>query len=255
MKRELLGIHRYENGDLYLGEWKNNTRCGHGIYLYNKTSNKRTSIQMFMGKWLNDKPEKEGVFLWLDEPENNNELNQSSMEAYVGQIEDGNFKRGIYLAQKEKFFIYYGDFENNKKHDPKGFFFDNNGEEDRVFRGKIVNDVVQDGFFVTFHSEGIENTVFFKFKEGELTDVAQKKVIDENTLKKINEECFKFRETLYEDDWFSMVYFSCKEAYSKLRNFKREDFQSEEKFNQMVKVATSFKNVTVYSHMCEKMAK
>lgn len=256
MNRDLLGIQEYSNGDIYLGEWKNNQRNGHGVYLHNRPQKKgRVDIEIYLGKWVDDKPEEEGVYVWLEESEKNDDILESNFQAFAGELDDANFKRGIYLTLlKKKFYIYYGKFDQGLKSDDQCYFYDNDFTIDRVFRGSIKNDQIQEGFFVSFHQDDIDDTTYFKFKDGKPEEAKTREKLDPKIVKTIDNECLNFREILYEDDWFGLVYEKAKEAYKLIKTFKTEDFNNEKKFNEIVKVAGCYKDITVYPHLCVRMA-
>lgn len=255
LQRESIGIQKYDNGDLYIGQWTNNERNGLGVYLYNEQKKgKNHIIEMSLGKWVNGKKEKEGLYVWIEENEKNNDLMESDFEAYIGELDDVHFKRGIYLTKiKSNFYIYYGAFENGKKTDDKCYFYDNNGEIDRVFRGKVKEGQVQEGFFITFHKEAIDDTAYMKFENNTPVEVSTKEMLGEKLVDEINKESFDFREILYEEDWFGMIYDTCKAAHDLLEKNKMEDFDTEKGFNEIVKIVGSYKGVTLYPKLCEQM--
>jgi hypothetical protein len=250
--RQKVGIHHYENGDIYLGEWKDNKRHGHGVYLHNVTKQGKIVIEMNMGKWVDDVFDKEGVYIWMEEPKNNDDIMNCDFEAFVGEFETAKFKRGVYLTLlNKKFYIYYGKFTEGKKNDDCCYFYDNDLKIDRVFRGIIKEDVVQEGFFITFHKETIDDVVFLKFNEGRPEEVSSMKSIDPDNIKKIEQECLRFRESLYEDDWFGLIYEKAKEAYNLIQNFKLDDYNNEKKFKELVEVVGSYKKISLYPLVCK----
>ena len=258
MKREHIGIQRYKNGDVYLGQWEKNQRNGLGIYMYFvEQPDKKQKIEMFLGKFKNDVKEAEGLYVWIEENIGSNDLLAANFEAYVGEISEQGFKRGIYLTKIEKlFYIYYGEFKDGEKNDDKCYFFDNNGEIDRVFRGKISEGKVKEGFFITFFKEDIDDSAFMRFgDDGIPNEVSTKEMLGEKLVSDINNEAFNFREILYEEDWFGMIYETCKEAYKVITTNKLLDFDADKSFNQIVKVVGSYKNVSLYPKLCVKMAK
>lgn len=259
LERDYIGLQKYKNGDIYLGQWEKNNKNGLGVYLFNSESGKqRQRVEMFLGKFKNGLKEKEGVYVWIEEKLNNNDLMEANFEAYVGEIEEEGFKRGIYLTKLEKiFYIYYGAFtDGNQKNDNKCYFYDNNGEIDRVFKGKIEHDKVKEGFFITFFKEEIDDTAYLKFgEEGIPNEVSTKEMLGEKLTAEINSEAFNFREILYEEDWFGLIYETSKEAYKLLKTNKMEDFDIEKSFNQIIKVIGSYKNITLYPKLCVKMSK
>lgn len=257
LERENLGFHEYANGDIYLGEWKDNKRNGSGIYLHNNPKvDQRVTIELFMGNWENDQSHEEGIYVWIEEASKNKDFLKCNFHAYVGTIEKGLFKRGIYLTKSDdKFFIYYGSFKDNKKNDELCYLYDNDFTIDRVFRGKIQEDIVKDGFFVTFHKDDIDDSVFLSFENGVPTKVGTRLSNEPEVTKKIEAECLAFRECLYEDDWFGSIYETAKNNFNIINSFTLEDFNNQKKLDKLYEAAYSYKNIKVYSNLCEKMSK
>ena len=54
-----LSLHRYGNGDLYDGYFKEGQRHGHGFY--RKGKNYNTAAFVYIGEWLNDRRHGYGV--------------------------------------------------------------------------------------------------------------------------------------------------------------------------------------------------
>jgi hypothetical protein len=255
LQRESIGIQKFENGDIYIGQWEQNQRNGLGVYLYNQEKiAKKNKIEMVLGKWKEGKKEKEGLYVWIEENEKNNDLMESNFEAYVGEMDENEFKRGIYLTKIQTFFyIYYGSFLNGNKHDDNCYFYDNNGTIDRVFRGKVKEGKVEEGFFITFHKEAIDDTAYMKFDNNTPVEVSTKEMLGEKIVDEINKESFDFREILYEEDWFGLIYETCKDAFKLIQKNKMEHFDTEKGFNEIVKVAASYKAITLYPKLCEQM--
>lgn len=251
--RQKIGIHQYDNGDIYVGEWKDNKRHGHGVYLHNvPLPKKKVIIEMNMGKWVDDVFDKEGVYVWMEEPENNDDILNCDFQAFAGEFDFAKFKRGVYLTLlNKKFYIYYGKFNEGKKNDDCCYFYDNDLKIDRVFRGIIKDEVVQEGFFITFHKEAIDDVVFLKFQEGKPQEVGSMKTIEPDIIKKIEKECMNFREALYEDDWFGLIYEKAKEAYKLIKTFKLDDYNNQKKFEELVEVVSSFKKIGLYPSVCK----
>ena len=252
LRKNKLGFHYYENGDIFVGQWKNNQKNGLGVHIHNVSSkNKRQAMEVTFGSWHEDKFDKEGIYTWLEEAQGNDDIMNCDFQAFVGEFAKEKFRRGVALTLSDKkFYIYYGKFEDGKKHDDSCYFYDNDLKTDRVFRGVVKADVVQEGFFITLHKETIDDLVFMKFNEGQPKEVCTMKDINNEVIDKIEEECLRFRECLYEDDWFGLIYEKTKLAYKIIKEFKMEDFNNKAKYDELKEVVESFKSVGLYNSIC-----
>ena len=81
-KREGRGIIKWDNGDIYNGEWKEDKKEGKGIYCFNNG-------QRYEGDWVNDKKEGRGIYYW-----NNGKYKG---DRYDGEWKNDNYEgNGIY---------------------------------------------------------------------------------------------------------------------------------------------------------------
>ena len=112
-KREGRGIIKWDNGDLYNGEWKNDKKEGKGIYCYNNG-------QRYEGDWYEDKKEGRGIYYW-----NNGEFQG---DRYEGEWRDDNYEgKGIYYYNDGS--KYEGDFKKGKR-EGKGVYYYSNGDRE-----------------------------------------------------------------------------------------------------------------------------
>ena len=90
-KREGRGIIRWDNGDIYNGDWKNDKKEGKGIYCYNNG-------QRYEGDWIEDKKEGRGIYYW-----NNSEFQG---DRYEGEWKNDNYEgKGIYYYNDGSVYI------------------------------------------------------------------------------------------------------------------------------------------------------
>ena len=154
-ERDGYGIHEFSNGDKYFGFFKEDKRNFNGIYFWpSEEKNGRKYSEMYYGFWRDNHKDSNGIYLWLDEPSNNNDQNfdNTNLEAYVGQFEEGTYSIGTFLQKTEDdYYLYYGKFtKNGQKNDDNGFFY--SSKFDRLFHGKIENDDFVEGYVFFFHS-------------------------------------------------------------------------------------------------------
>lgn len=92
---------------------------------------------MYYGGWKENKRDKNGIYIWIDEPLGNEQFDSANFDAYVGLIENDTFKRGTYLSKNgDDYFLYHGNFDNElKKTDDNAFYY--SSKYDRLLHGKI----------------------------------------------------------------------------------------------------------------------
>lgn len=93
--------------------------------------------EMYYGGWKENKRDKNGIYIWIDEPLGNEQFDSANFDAYVGLIENDTFKRGTYLSKNgDDYFLYHGNFDNElKKTDDNAFYY--SSKYDRLLHGKI----------------------------------------------------------------------------------------------------------------------
>ena len=103
--------------------------------------------------------------MWLDEEEDNKGFDNANFYVYAGIFEGNNFKRGIFLQKKEdNYYVYHDDFTlDEKRNDDHAFFY--SYSLDRLFHGKIENDIFKSWYIVyfVFDSGDIEKIVYCDF--------------------------------------------------------------------------------------------
>ena len=112
----------YKNSDKYEGEWKDGNREGNGIYYFNNGESKGNK---YVGEWKNNLRNGKGIFYFnngdrYDGDWKDNKWDGKGIYYYEnGTIFDGDFKNGLFEG---KGIIYYksgnremGDYKNDKK--------------------------------------------------------------------------------------------------------------------------------------------
>ena len=204
--KEGKGIQYYNNGDKYIGEWKNNLKEGNGTYFYNN-GNK------YVGEWKNDKKEGKGRMYRNDgkifETNWKNDEIDGKIKLYYndGQRYEGDYKNdkiegnGIfYYNSGDK---YEGEWKNNKK-EGKGIFNYNNGEK---YEGNWKEDKKEGkGIFYSINGEKYDGNWKNDLREGKGTYYGKdEKKIYEGDWKEGKMEgkgIFYFNNNdIYEGDW------------------------------------------------------
>jgi hypothetical protein len=245
-ERDGYGIHNFENGDRYFGFFKEDKRNFNGIYFWPKEEkNGRIQSEMYYGFWKDNNKESSGIYIWLDESKAKKDFDNTNLEAYVGKFVDGTYNKGTYLQKTgDDYFLYYGKFkENGLKNDDGGFFYSSN--LDRLFHGKIVDDVFVQGYVVFFDSEEgtIQTIVYANFdKNLKITNIILEKDLQKNEKENESKLCSRFRDVILGIDYFGELYKKVKD----ISNFVEDNmndvkvFNDPEKFPLMIKLAVAY---------------
>lgn len=246
-ERDGYGLHEFANGDKYFGFFKNDQRNFNGIYFWpSEVKNGRKLSEMYYGFWKNNKKEKSGIYIWLDEP-NQGEKNfdNTNLEAYVGRFEEGTYLKGTLLQKTgDDYHLYYGKFtKDGLKNDEGCFFYSSN--LDRLFHGKIINDVFIEGYVTTFDSdEGkLQNIVFVNFdKDLNITNIILEKDLQKAEIEVESQICSRFRDVILGIDYFGELYQKIKEVsdFADKEMKDSEVFNDQEKFPQIIRLAVGY---------------
>ena len=252
LEKEGYGYYRFQNNDHYFGSFKYDERNYNGFYIWPpEEKGDKVHYESYHGFWKDNKKSKTGIYLWLDEQEDNEEFDNANFDAYVGQFDGNNFKRGTFLQKKgDNYFVYHGDFTpDGKKNDEKAFFY--SSTLDRLFHGKIENDIFKNGYITYFDSDSglIQNTVYCEFENNKnVKNIKMKEEINEEDLKKEEEENSLFRNVILAIDYFGEIY----KTYKSTVKFIIEEmgeitiFEDKEKFPTMMKTSVAYNKNNIY---------
>ena len=195
LKRDKYGYSQMDNGDEYLGEYKNEIREGFGIYKFNydkKVEKEEERIQeIYIGNYKNNKKEGKGMYLkiYKSEKDNiNNEINLINFDSGIGSFEGDIFKYGkIFYSKNGIDMIYKGKLnDNGEPEDDDALIFE---EGNKIFRGKISNGDMVEGrnIFINEKYEKIKAYYFYKKGSEFSFDYANKEEVDEECIKMMKE--------------------------------------------------------------------
>ena len=251
LEKEGYGFYRFQNGDHYFGSFKGDQRNYNGFYIWPSVEKgDKVHYESYHGYWKDNKKNKYGIYMWLDEAEDNEEFDNANFDAYVGELEENKYKRGTFLKKDgDNYYVYHGDFSpDGKKNDEKGFYY--SSSLDRLFHGKIENDVFVSGFIVYFNSETgeMENIVYAEFEKNNVKNVILKEDIDEDEAQKEKDENTLFRNVILEIDYFGNIYQTYKSTFKFIAEEMGElsVFEDKEKFPLMMKTITAYNKDNIY---------
>ena len=258
-ERDGYGIHNFENGDRYFGYFKDDKRNFNGIYFWpSEEKDGRIKSEMYYGFWKDNQKNSNGIYIWLDEPKEDKDFDSTNLEAYVGKFEDGTYSIGTYLQKTvDDYYLYYGKFtKNGLKNDENGFFYSSN--LDRLFHGKIENDVFIKGYVAFFDSEEgkIQSIVYANFdKDLKITNIILEKDLQNDEKEKESQLCSRFRDVILGIDYFGELYQKIKD----ISDFVEENlddvnvFNDQEKFPLMIKLAVAYSRNNINKDITSKV--
>ena len=252
-KREGYCVNNYINGDEYFGYYSNDLRNKQGIYIYKPKQiiNNIITRQYYFGLWENDKKHGRGIYLWLKDNNNDknnndklynpfNDFEGSNFHAFVGELDNNNFKKGTLLKKEgDNYFVFHGfvDSKNLKKNGKECFYYSAKLEE--VLYGTFSDDIFIEGFVGKFNDNGeLEKMIKYRNKK-----IIEKTEDDKDIAKKM----LTFRNTIMSKDYFGILFNIFKDAIE----FKNENMNDVEIFNSdtyidLMDIAASYNQVSIF---------
>ena len=220
-EREGYGLEKFNNGDKYFGKYESDLRNDNGIYYFaseKNIKNNNIKTECYMGQWKNNLKDKYGMYIWMEESENNFEFENANFDAYIGEFEEEKYIRGTYLSKfNNEYFIYHGNFnKNGKKNDNNAFFY--SSKTNKIFHGEIKDDILICGYLGSFNEDKDEliDILFCIFNEDGIVN----DIIEEKDLKISEDEIFdekkkieNFRIIILKGEYIEKI-------YNKFKNIK-----------------------------------
>ena len=261
LQRNGYGLHKFANGDKYFGYYRDDKRNFNGIYYWPKVEkNERVIQEMYYGFWKDNFIEDNGMYIWLDEPkeEKNKNFDNTNLEAYVGDFVKGNYNLGTFLQKTgDDYYLYHGKFtQEGKKNDENGFFY--SAKLDRLFHGKIENDIFIKGYVCYFNpDEGtIENISYVNFDQNlKVSNIILDKDLQKNEKENESKLCSRFRDVILGIDYFG-------ELYNKVKNLTKfidenmndiDIYKNEEKYPLMINLAVAYSKNNINTDIKNKV--
>ena len=191
LKRDKYGYSKMDNGDEFLGEYKNEIRDGFGIYKYFTEKDEENIQEIYIGNYTNNKKQGEGMYLKISKSIKN-ELNKNNIlinyNSGIGFFEEDIIKYGKIYSSKEGIdMLYQGKLnEKGEPEDDDALIIE---EGNKIFKGKISNGDMIEGRNIVINEKFEKiNCYYFRKKENKYDfDYATKEEIDEDCIKKIKE--------------------------------------------------------------------
>jgi len=209
LMRNGFGYLEYEK-DQYLGNWKEDTKSGFGIYVYdgaekNINVNNENNIneiqieeEIYIGNWENDIKQGKGIYICKKNKEE--DITQGDYDFLLGYFEDDKFQFGYIISKKDDCKIIYKGKINDKgeKEDEESIYFENfndNKEEDinksnednvddtnekKGFYGEFKNNIMNKGRIIVFEKDDeINKSYYFEKNENNLELIEEEKKEEE----------------------------------------------------------------------------
>ena len=261
-QRDGYGLEIFPNGDKYFGQYISDQRNEKGIYFFSgdKTddSNNINNLQSecYLGQWKNNLKDKNGIYIWMDQPENNFEYDNADFDAYIGEFEEEKYIRGTYLCKnKNDYYLYHGNFDKDgKRSDNNAYFF--SSKSNKIFHGNVKQDILVSGYLGSFDEDGdkIINIMYCKFNEdGSVNEVIEQKKLNEEDIEKEKKNITNFKTVISDGDCFGKI-------YSKFTNIKtkidRIDdlvgvLEREENIEEIQKILNKYSKKNIYFYIEE----
>ena len=245
LERHGYGINFYKTGEKYLGYFEQDLPNKSGIYLWAPVIKGRNiQIESYHGIWNNNKKDKNGTYIWMNEPLNNKEFDNANFDAYVGIFDNDKFARGTYLSKiSDDYYLYHGNFDSEgKKTDDNAFFY--SSKYDRILHGKIEKDIFVNAYASFFESDSgeIKNFVYCTFdKMGSVDNIIMTNNLKEDEKKKEEDIITLFRNVILEIDYFGIIY----NRFHEIKDFIRDNVNS-------IEVLEDKKKFPLFMSLCAK---
>ena len=228
LKRVKYGYSLMENGDEYLGEYKDEIREGFGIYKFHKNDEDQ---DIYIGEYKNDKKSGKGIYLKVSKQivDENKEVNLINFSCGIGELEDDFFKNiKIYYVNNDKETLYKGKInELGMPSDEAALIVEN---WNKIFLGKYLDGDMQEGrnIFVDEKGEKKKAYYFTKSENKELGynfDLNKNEEKDDEIVKKVKENSLKNYKAQIQS-----IFKDINEFFKKFQNFEsaiKVDFEKD----------------------------
>ena len=261
-ERNGYAISSYSNNENYFGYYKNDIRNKEGIYTWPiEIENQRRKTEFYWGIWRDNIKEDHGIYLWLDEDNKKKpfeKFDDCIFDVYLGEIDNDSFTKGVYLSKtKDNYYIYYGGYDIFGKRDGANCYY-YNSNEDKVFYGSMKKGLFESGFMGVFDNEGKIYDLFrveFDSKQ-KIRRYLQRDDIDTSVRERVEWRILVFRSLILEDDYFNIIF----KAFKNIVEFKDKKFSlkvlnSDEGYNKIKDVCFGYNNIDLFRKLEKNLRK
>lgn len=195
LKRVQYGYSLMENGDKYLGEYKDEIRDGFGIYKFHQNDEDQ---DIYIGEYKNDKKSGKGIYLKVSKSVIDEESKESKLINFncgIGELEEDLFKNiKIFCVNNDKETLYKGKInELGIPSDEAALIVEN---WDKIFFGKYLDGDMLEGRNIFIDEKGEKQKAYYFTKNekkefGYNFDLNKNEEKDKEIVKKVNESSKK----------------------------------------------------------------
>ena len=261
-ERNGYAISSYSNNENYFGYYKNDIRNKEGIYTWPiEIENQRRKTEFYWGIWRDNIKEDHGIYLWLDEDNKKKpfeKFDDCIFDVYLGEIDNDSFTKGVYLSKtKDNYYIYYGGYDIFGKRDGANCYY-YNSNEDKVFYGSMKKGLFENGFMGVFDNEGKIYDLFrveFDSKQ-KIRRYLQRDDIDTSVRERVEWRILVFRSLILEEDYFNIIF----KAFKNIVEFRDKKFSlkvlnSDEGYNKIKDVCFGYNNIDLFRKLEKNLRK
>ena len=261
-ERNGYAISSYSNNENYFGYYKNDIRNKEGIYTWPiEIENQRRKTEFYWGIWRDNIKEDHGIYLWLDEDNKKKpfeKFDDCIFDVYLGEIDNDSFTKGVYLSKtNDNYYIYYGGYDIFGKRDGANCYY-YNSNEDKVFYGSMKKGLFENGFMGVFDNEGKIYDLFrveFDSKQ-KIRRYLQRDDIDTSVRERVEWRILVFRSLILEDDYFNIIF----KAFKNIVEFKDKKFSlkvlnSDEGYNKIKDICFGYNNIDLFRKLEKNLRK
>ena len=251
------------NNENYFGSYKKDIRNKEGLYSWpiEIDNNNRRKSEFYWGIWRDNTKEDHGIYLWLDEDNKKKpfeNFDYSFFDAYLGEIDNDNFTKGVYLSKtKDNYYIYYGGYDIFGKRDGNNTFY-YNSNEDKVFFGSVKKGFFDNGFMGIFDNEGhIFDLLKVEFdSKHKIRRYIQRDEIPTDVRERVEKRILIFRSLILEEDYFTNIFNSFKNIWEYKENkFSLKELNSEEGYNRIKQICFDYNKIDLYRKLEKNLRK
>lgn len=195
-KRDIHGYSLIDNKDEFLGEFKDETRNGFGIYKFKPNDENQ---EIYIGEYTNNKKEGKGMYLKIKKiikEDSNGKLMLINYISGIGYFKNDALEKGIiYIANDDKKFIYLGKLNELGEQDDNDALFIEEGN--KIFKGKITKGCMIKGRNI-FINDKYEKTKAYYFTKTKKDKNEEHFSFNNNKNEELDDECIKKMKELME---------------------------------------------------------
>ena len=231
LNRDIYGYSIIDNKDEFIGEFKEETRNGFGIYKFKPSEEEQ---EIYIGEYINNRKEGKGMYIKIKKTIKEDSNGKLMLINYISGI--GNFKNDIlekgiiYIANDGKKNIYFGKLnELGEQDDDEALFIE---EGNKIFKGKISRGNMIEGRNIIINDK-YEKTKAYYFTKSKNEKNEEFFQFNNNKNEEKDEECINKMKELMEINYenrIQEIFDEINNAFNIFGNYEKAydvDFQND----------------------------